>query len=406
MPLINFKKYPILWIYPGNTVVNKLRNKLKEIHYKEGELMYWIHELHSRPEIYFYLEFINSNVFSVYNLEQLMTPEELQNLKNGKITLAIGNTAHGYNDTVGEIYKHIIFKYNIKPENVLLRTESADIMQEVNLIHTHLNIPKIKVEWVREFEFGYHTYIDRHTIPNTLENKIYDKKFFSLNGLYRPHRASVIFILESLNLLNKGFVSFNTKNNFTIPEFEGYVNNIIDSYIEYNEIYKLLQENKDRLLNLTRINLDNIEKKFSTAEPDSTHNIYYENSYFSLVTETSFPTKPFFKTYTGYTDTGRILSEKIFKPILNKHPFIVVSNYQTLALLKSLGYKSFSPYIDESYDEIEDDKERLFVIAKEVKRLCELDQNELKEFLVYCKYICEHNFNMLKNQSEFFKKLN
>lgn len=419
MPIINFTKYLFLHRHDNvvsetkteNIFLNKLKNKLNQTQYKEsyhrdGNLKHWIHELHSRPENYFYLEFIHPIVLTLYKLENLMTAQELQELKDGKINLVIGNTGHGYFGTIGEIYKNIVFKHNINPENILLRTESPDIIEELNLIHIHLSVPKIKVEWVREFEFTYQYYCKDYNLPNTLENKLYNKKFFSLNGLPRKHRTALLFLLQCFNQIDNGFVSFAANYNYKNDEYKNYINNILDSYKNYHEVYYLLSTNRDKLENISKIILDNTSSVINVADPDLNHNIYYENSYFSLVTETSFPNKAFDTFHREYTDTGRILSEKIFKPILNKHPFIVVSNYQTLALLKSLGYRSFSPYIDESYDEIKDDKERLFVIAKEVKRLCELNENELQEFLIYCKKICEFNFNVLKTQTKFYKKLN
>ena len=43
------------------------------------------------------------------------------------------------------------------------------------------------------------------------------------------------------------------------------------------------------------------------------HIEFYENTYFSVVTETSFPSDRVNNHYEELTDTGRILSEKIFK---------------------------------------------------------------------------------------------
>ena len=120
---------------------------------------------------------------------------------------------------------------------------------------------------------------------------------------------------------------------------------------------------------------------------------YYLDSYFSIVNETNY-----------FKDLGEgiFLSEKVFKPILKSHPFIIVSRPHSLQKLRELGYKTFSPYIDETYDTIIDDSERLFAIINEVKRLCNLSPTELNEFLTYVKNIVEHNYELLiskKNSS-------
>ena len=85
----------------------------------------------------------------------------------------------------------------------------------------------------------------------------------------------------------------------------------------------------------------------------------------------------------GKTGMGRILSEKTFKAILNHHPFLLVAVPRSLQFLKSMGYKTFHPYINE---------------ADEVKRLCELSPNQLQEFLTATKEIVKYNFQILKSK--------
>jgi hypothetical protein len=53
------------------------------------------------------------------------------------------------------------------------------------------------------------------------------------------------------------------------------------------------------------------------------------------------------------------LTEKVFKPIAAGKPFILAAGYKNLEYLKSYGFKTFSDCWDESYDLIEDPKERL-----------------------------------------------
>jgi hypothetical protein len=66
------------------------------------------------------------------------------------------------------------------------------------------------------------------------------------------------------------------------------------------------------------------------------------------------------------------LTEKIFKPIVSKRPFILVGATNNLQYLKSYGFKTFSKYIDESYDAEPDNEKRLTMIANELEKLCNL----------------------------------
>ena len=57
-------------------------------------------------------------------------------------------------------------------------------------------------------------------------------------------------------------------------------------------------------------------------------------------------------------------------------------------------YKTFSPYIDESYDEIIDDKERIGAITKEIERLKDLPDKDYIDVIEGIQSIVEHNFKI------------
>ena len=62
-------------------------------------------------------------------------------------------------------------------------------------------------------------------------------------------------------------------------------------------------------------------------------------------------------------------SEKVFKPIACNHPFIVLGGKGSLASLKKRGYRTFRNYFDESYDDIDDDEERMHAIIDVLKHI-------------------------------------
>ena len=87
------------------------------------------------------------------------------------------------------------------------------------------------------------------------------------------------------------------------------------------------------------------------------------------------------------------MSEKTFKPISNLVPFIIVSNPFFLKKLRQLGYKTFHPWIDESYDEETDNDKRFFMILDEIKKLCEMTKKEIHDWYYDMKHILLHNQN-------------
>ena len=63
--------------------------------------------------------------------------------------------------------------------------------------------------------------------------------------------------------------------------------------------------------------------------------------------------------------------------MIQYHPFIVYGSPFTLKSLRELGFKTFSPFIDESYDETISPFRRMQKITKEIKRLCSMSDTEM-----------------------------
>jgi len=92
-------------------------------------------------------------------------------------------------------------------------------------------------------------------------------------------------------------------------------------------------------------------------------------------------------TETVFYDESLHLTEKIFKPIVSKRPFILVGAPGNLAYLKRYGFRTFDRWIDESYDEETDPEIRINMIADQLAYLCTQDvtqmYNEMQEVLEY-----------------------
>ena len=124
----------------------------------------------------------------------------------------------------------------------------------------------------------------------------------------------------------------------------------------------------------------------------------YLNSYISLVSESIFFQRDVNDDGLSDFPTG-YLSEKIWKPIGHSQPFILAGPSKSLKYLKSLGFKTFSPYIDESYDLENNDYKRLELIIKEVDKFSNKTKEEKDEFLQNVSEICKYNQELFLNYS-------
>jgi hypothetical protein len=92
------------------------------------------------------------------------------------------------------------------------------------------------------------------------------------------------------------------------------------------------------------------------------------------------------------------LTEKTLRPIACGHPFMLVAGPGALEYLKSYGFKTFSPWINEEYDQELNIINRMKLIVKEMTRIKELDLAQKTQFLTELRKIAEYN------KQHFFSK--
>jgi hypothetical protein len=115
-----------------------------------------------------------------------------------------------------------------------------------------------------------------------------------------------------------------------------------------------------------------------------------KNSLLQVVTETIF------KEETLH------LTEKIFKPIVMQMPFVLVGARYNLEYLKSYGFKTFSDFWNEDYDN-QPNETRIESVVNLLKDLNDMTFNEKKQLQRHLSPIVEHNFKWF--YSNKFEKL-
>jgi hypothetical protein len=86
--------------------------------------------------------------------------------------------------------------------------------------------------------------------------------------------------------------------------------------------------------------------------------VEYEQSWFTVITETEMRPRP-----------SRI-TEKVIKPLVNFHPLIVFGNPGALKMIREYGFVTFEDLFDESYDDVEDPRQRFDRAYEQVVRAC------------------------------------
>ena len=217
-------------------------------------------------------------------------------------------------------------------------------------------------------------------------------RFISLNHTIKQHRFLLIDFLRKNNLLEKGYVSF-FHNKFK-EKFFSVAEDLDWTLKQTNEFYEWLNSNPLSV----DINLDyDYQKKLETnsSAPNEIFNtqtdLAYKNSYFNILTETCF----FESSYKGVDEF--YLNERNVLPINTFQPFIVMNGQGHMKQFNKLGFKSFHPYINESYDKEKDPTKRFKMITKEIKRLCDMNDKEIYDWYWSMEEILVHNYNHFHN---------
>lgn len=219
-----------------------------------------------------------------------------------------------------------------------------------------------------------------------------EKVFVCLNRIARYHRLGLLGLMLHSNLINKGYYSYlNTVHVEKRPQptIADRIDNLRNHFRE--DIFRVMEKNIKCFSNNIPLKLD-IDPDRNIVIVRSEDINYYSNSYFSLVTETFYHSSEF------ANERPVFFSEKIFKPIAMKHPFILVSPPGYLKELRKLGYKTFSGIINESYNNIVDDTDRLVAIVNEVRRLSTQTPEQWIKWQTRAKDIVEYNYNVLMSK--------
>jgi len=118
---------------------------------------------------------------------------------------------------------------------------------------------------------------------------------------------------------------------------------------------------------------------------------------------------------TNDNDYEVFMTEKIWKPIIAQHVFVVHGNYLYLQRLREMGFKTFGAYFDESYD-LEKDKEKridkLVSVCEQLKSKCdngsvvERGNKKWQDIYLQTQSLRKHNYDTFFNKEKLSVQIN
>lgn len=265
-----------------------------------------------------------------------------------------------------QAYKDFCIENSFEPRLVMMAANRFEIIFQNQLVHLNCS------------ENGI------YDSPYRLEVK--QKNFLCFNRVPRRHRCMLLYKLWNKGLVADSYYSFGSESQPMLkPGLEPQDSEAVDWFTHNSSMFPMVLNMKSQTENPVNI---------STAD-----RTYHDNSYFSLVCETYFYKDNSIADDIQYMDSA-FISEKIYKPLAFKHPFLLVGLPGTLQCLKDFGYKTFHPYINEEYDTIVNDQERMEFIITEVERLCNQTREQWHRWQKNIVDIVEYNYKWLQTSKD------
>jgi hypothetical protein len=208
-------------------------------------------------------------------------------------------------------------------------------------------------------------------------------EFLFLNGRLRPHRKYLIDHLRAHGLLAHALwtnLGSQVEMAFTSQLGTGKTEPIRLLPPEYEIDRAVPQLTQVPDLGFVKHQLFGNTWGDAIVNPDA-----YIDTSFSLVTETIFDYPYTFRT------------EKIWKPMIMCHPFVVAANRGYYRDLHDAGFKTFGQLVDESFDLIDDPTDRANRVVAVVKDIC---YNGAEAFLEAARGTCKYNYQQLREHNK------
>lgn len=231
--------------------------------------------------------------------------------------------------------------------------------------------------------------LSKNDIVFRFQSKI-SKKFMCPNFRYEGIREVVVSYLIARWGADQGYISFFYHSQ--MAELQDLLPYPAMSLSDWD----VIQSGRKALHELVPLTLDTANSRACSAKDllpdfDRTSNLktdedmefFYLDSFLSIVTESRFGVL-----------CGEV-SEKVLRPMVFMRPFVIFGAPYLLKYLKSLGFRTFSDFWDESYDEIEDHKLRTEALFRVLDSVLNQDLHSMEKLLVQMKEILEHNRNLV-----------
>lgn len=295
-----------------------------------------------------------------------------------------------------ENFVRVLRHLNISPGYCIFFTNYHGVTQNISDYYQDFPIVISENNFCKSFAMPDLPKLDR-TADDILKN------FCFMSNIQRDHRSYIRLWLEENNLTNKTLMSWHSSQDVKFkksrPPIEGVsaAGNICycvyaKPFIRINDKIKVSDQNLIESYQKNWPVLDHTyrdELILTDANKNTLEAPWLKSAFLNIVAETVFD-----YPYPHIT-------EKTFKCFWHLSPFVIVGAANSLAYLKSIGFKTFDSWINEDYDQIENAEQRLLAVFDTLKTVSNWSISQCKDVYNSMKPVLEYNY---QHYQEYFSK--
>ena len=343
------------------------------------------------------------------NLFECMHPKSLEHLRLGQAVLLLDQTHEGYNASwLWEWFYLSLEKYKIPPSNIIFIT--GDLMSpDLHKIwcenfSIHKN-DRIKVlgyslfeeavyrasQHEHEWNHEHITYQDHLEYKTTNLNNI--KTYNCLQKRPRNHRLWLFRELCQRNILDSGICTMNKIEDKLLLNKRG---KFVGSMYFQNE-----SMDPDIISNLNNL-LPLMPQKYNHySDADLSAFSHHDSGKWQMMLNKDILLDSWISVISEASADEHqcFCSEKIFKPIVQEHPFMVWGDRYTMAKMKEMGYQTFDNWWSEDWDN-KSTRQRLNGMCEVLERLCKLPPKQMLDMYTDMKELLKYNSKLIETKSK------
>ena len=287
---------------------------------------------------------------------------------------------------------------NISPSVVLMITNHHGIEKEIKSFYLKNYVDQdYSVDRMLIFESN-HSQLQATPVPvaTDLSPGEISFPFICLFGSKRVHRVVLISTLKQRNILDKGICSWNVPSvPYHTPQVETQLDSVPDQNFYVPEFLTTTP--------FTRVNENwplNQELSNNYRQLGYHYDVSYRHPLIVGVLNKNRFDQPAMKKAFLYVSTETVfqypypyLTEKTFRAILHKRPFVILGAVNSLRFLRDAGFKTFDAFWSEEYDAIQDPTRRMLEIVKIIQDVSDMSIAQQQELCYNMNDVLTHNFD-------------